>query len=325
VSRPRKHDRHLPPRVYFRHGAHYYVKDDGEWQRLPEKGPSTLTAALDAYAAIIETPIGTMPKLIDDALTWMRKRVPPLAPATLEQYEYAATILKRKLAQFRPEQVQMKTVAGIKVSMVENPNMANRCLSLLRGVFDYALESPDWEVDGNPAVGVKRYPEKERDRLVTTEEYERIYAESGDRLQVIEDLLRETGQRVKAVLRIQLVDLVEAGIRFPKFKTPTKRIVKWTPGLRAAVDRAKVLRGNVRSLTWLLPGRPGKPPDYRSVKLQFDKACERAGVEDVQLRDLRAVAATEAERQGKNPQKLLGHTNPITRRGATCGARKNRS
>ena len=309
MSRPRKHDRHLPPCVYFRHGRYWHVKR-GKWTDLGV----TLVEALEAYARIIETPAGSMPKLIDDALAWMEKRQPPLAPTTLYQYKGAAKILRAKLAPFNPEQVQPRHVVKVKRDMVKNPNMANRCLSVLRQVFDYALEEEMPGVDANPAVGVKPYREGERSRLLTHEEYARIYAESGPRLQVIEDLLRETGQRVNAVLRIELSHLVDEGIRFPKFKTPTKRIVKWTPGLRMAVDRAKALRGNVRSLTWLLPGRHGKPPNYRSVKLQFDQACERAGVEDVQMRDLRAVAATEAEKQGKNPTKLLGHTSPNTTR-----------
>lgn len=302
MSRPRKKDTHLPPCVYFKHGAYWYVKG-GKWRYLGK----SLHEALAAYAAIVETPVGTMPKLIDDTLEWMRNRKPPLAKTTLSQYAQAAKILKRKLAQFRPEQVQSKHVAGIKVSMASTPNMSNRCLSFLRQVFDYAVEQQ--LVPSNPAIGVKRHKEGERDRLVSEDEYNRIYAESGPRLQVIEDLLRTTGQRVNAVLRIQLADLIDEGIRFPKFKTPTKRIVKWSPELRVVTDRAKALRGNVRSMTWLLPGRHGKPPNYRSVKDQFDKACERAGVEDIQMRDLRAVAATEAEKQGKNPTKLLGHTN----------------
>lgn len=309
MNRPRKKDSHLPPCVYKKHGAYWHVKR-GEWTRLPKEGPSTLTTALDAYARLFETPVGTMPALIDEALDFMRKRKPPLSPNTLSQYEDAAKILKRKMQQFRPEQVLMKHVAGIKKSMVTTPNMANRCLSFLRSVFDYALEAEGWdEVEGNPAIGVRRYPENKRGRLLTREEYDRIYSHSGDRLQVIEDLLRLTGQRVNAVLRIKVIDLVDEGIRFPKFKTTTKRIVKWTPEIREAVERAKALRGNVRSLVWLLPGRLGKPPDYRSVKLQFDTACEAAGVEDVQMRDLRAVAATQAKKQGKNPTALLGHTN----------------
>lgn len=298
MGRPRKNDTHLPPCVYFRHGAYWYVKG-GAWKRLG----TTLSEALEAYARIIETPEGSMPKLIDDALSWMEKRKPPLAANTLAQYRIAAKVLRVKFAPFNPEQVQPRHVVKVKRDMARTPNMANRCLSVLRQVFDYALEEELLGVDSNPAVGVKRYGEGKRGHLLTREEYDRIYAESGPRLQVIEDLLRETGQRVNAVLRIQLCDLVKEGIRFGKFKTPTKRIVKWTPGLRLAVGRAKALGGNVRSLTWLLPGRPGKSPNYRSVKLQFDQACQRAGVEDVQMRDLRAVAATEAKKQGKNPHR----------------------
>jgi integrase len=303
VTRPRQKDRHLPPCVYFKHGAYWYVKG-GKWTWLGV----TLAEALEAYAAIVETPEGTMPKVIDDALAWMRARKPPLAKSTLSQYAGAAKILKRKLAQFRPEQVQPKHVAAIKVSMAGKPNMGNRCLSFLRQVFDYLLEQQ--VIPANPAVGVKRHKEAERDRLLTPEEQAQIYEQAGPRLQVILDLMFATGQRVNAVLTIQLQDLVEKGIRFPQFKTPTKRIVKWTPEIRAATERAKALRGNVRSLTWLLPGRPGKPPNYRSVKLQFDKACLAAGVENAQMRDYRAVSATEAEKQGKNPTKLLGHTSP---------------
>lgn len=305
MSRPRKHDRHLPPCVYLRHGRYWYVKG-GKWTDLGV----TLAEALEAYARIIETPVGTMPALVDEAFDFMKKRKPPLAAATIEQYEDAAKILKRKLQQFRPEQVLMKHVASVKKSMVDTPNMANRCLSFLRSVFDYALEAEGWdEVEGNPAVGVKRYKERKRDRLLTPKERERIYAQSGDRLRVILDLMYLTGQRVNAVLRIQLPQLTEKGIRFPKFKTEAKGTVKWTPELRAVVERAKALRGNVRSLNWLLPGRPGKPPDYRSVFLQFKNACEAAGVEDAQMRDYRAASATEAEEQGLDPTALLMHTN----------------
>ena len=32
--RPRKSDLHLPPRVYLRHGAYFYVERDGTWVRI---------------------------------------------------------------------------------------------------------------------------------------------------------------------------------------------------------------------------------------------------------------------------------------------------
>jgi integrase len=303
MPRPRIKPSNLPPCLYQKHGAYYYVKR-GDWKRLG----STLQDALVAYAELVDTVEGTMPRLIDDALGAMRLRNPPLSQNTLKQYAGAAKILKRKLKQFRPEQVQSKHVAAIKASMLSTPNMANRCLSFLRGVFDYAVEQQ--LVPNNPCVGIKRLGERERDRLIEREEYERIYAKAGPRLQVIMDLAIRVGQRITAILRIKRSDLTPEGVRFGRHKTPTKGVVKWTPELREIVERAKELRGGaVTYLTYLLPSRKGdKPPDYRSVKLQWDTACKAAGVDDAHLHDLRAVAATEAEDQGLNPTALLQHT-----------------
>jgi integrase len=309
MGRPRKKDPHLPPCVHPKHGAYYYVKG-GKWIRLGE----TLADALTAYAALHETPKGGMPALIDEVIMAMKARKPPLADSTLKQYEGAAKILKRKFVQFAPEQVKSKHVALFKRELAGTPNMANRCMSVLRQVFDYALEEQLPGVDGNPAVGIKRHKEGKRDRLISWEEYGAVYAKSGARLQVITDLLIRTGQRITAVLRIKRTNLLPEGIRFGHHKTPTKGIVKWTPELREVVERAKALRGNVRSLDWLLTGRTGKPPDYRTVKDQWDKVCERAGVEDATLHDLRALAATEAEKQGMNPTALLQHSSPAQTR-----------
>ena len=96
MGHPRKKGAHLPKCVYFQHGAYWDVKG-GEWTRLPAEGPSTLQSAREAYAAIILTPVGTMPKAIDDALEWLRKRKPRLSNDPLKQYDDAAKILKRKL------------------------------------------------------------------------------------------------------------------------------------------------------------------------------------------------------------------------------------
>ena len=53
-----------------------------------------------------------------------------------------------------------------KVALASKPNYANRCLSLLGQVFDYALEQQ--LVDSNPVVGIKRHTEAKRKRLLTT-------------------------------------------------------------------------------------------------------------------------------------------------------------
>lgn len=311
MNRPRKHDKHLPRGMYKRHGAYYFVKG-GVWQRLPKTGPSTLHIALELYADMREAPTGGMAELIDQGLKHIlampsQKTGRPISAATAGQYYVAAKHLKVWLQEYSPDQVRQRDVAKLKVTLAGKPNWANRCLSLLRQIFNYALEAE--LIESNPVVGIKRHAEKKRKRLLAVSEYQAIYAQAGPRLQVIMDLLIRTGQRPNDVLKIRRSDLTDEGIRFQQQKTGHKEVVPWTTELRAVAARASTLHGNIRALT-LLHNRRGKPPDYSTVKIQWDKARKAAGVEDVQLRDLRAFAATWAKKQGMNATALLGHTSP---------------
>lgn len=298
--RPRKKDRHLPPCFHLRHGAAWYVKG-GKWERL---GPATdLPACLAEYGRRVSTPVGSMDTLIDAAMIEICKG---LAKNTRDNYRVAAAKLKHMLKQFTPAIVTQRDVVSLRRQLAATPNMANRCVSLLRQVFHYALEEE--LVDTNPVIGIERLTERKRDRLISRQEYDAIYACAGPRLQVLMDLWYLTGQRVTDVLNIRRADLVDDGIRFRQQKTDAKLIVRWTPELRVVVKRAGELHGNVKAIT-LLHNRRGKAPDYSTVKLQWDKARKAAGVEDVQLRDLRAMSGTATRQQGNDPTALLGHKN----------------
>jgi integrase len=296
--RPRKKDRHLPPCVYFKHGTHWYVKK-GRWEDIG----SDLSAALAEYAKKVSEPQGKgMPDLIDRAYPVLSKK---WSKNTKAQMAYAAKILKRKLAEFEPSQVKAKHCAGIKQSLSNTPNMANRVMSLLRQVFSQAVE---WqEVDSNPCVGVKRLPEAKRKRLLTPSEWESIYEKAGPRLKVIMRLQFLTGQRISDVLNIRRNQLIEPGIAFEQQKTGKRLVVKWSPELRQAVADALSLHRGVPALT-LFIGKRGSPPNYRSVHLQWTKACEAAGIEDARPNDQRAQSLTAANRQGKNANALAGHS-----------------
>lgn len=305
MGRHRTRNLHLPfpPCVYLKHGAYWYVKA-GKWTKLG----STLPEALAAHARLYAAPKEGMVALIDEALPHICRNV---KPSTAGQYEDAAKILRRKLVQFAPEQVMPRHVAQLKMDLASTPNMANRCLSVLRQVFDYALEQQ--RVDTNPAIGIKRFRETKRTRLLSLEEYAAIYRHAGPRLQIIMDLCIRTGERISDVLKIRRSDLTAEGIRFEQMKTGARRIVPWTPELREVVDRAKSLPGSVRGLT-LLCNRRGNAPDYSTVKGQWDAARKAAGVPDARIHDLRAVAATWARKQGKDATALLGHSSPAQTR-----------
>lgn len=300
TPRRRQKNPELPACMYHKHGAYWLVKR-GKWRRLGED----LRSSLIAYAKLTAPSSGAMGKLIDEAMGEIEGNV---AASTRKQYWKAANRLKEMLVEFEPQQVQQADIAAIKRALKKIPNMCNRVLSVARSIFAYAVENQI--VQNNPCVGIKRHPETKRTRLITWDEFNRIRAEAAPRMQIIMDLLVTTGQRPIDVIKIRRADIDDAkGIYFKQQKTGNREIVKWTSAMRTAVDRALELQGPVKSLT-LFRTRNGGAPAYRTIRDQWDRACDKAKVEDADLRDLRAVAGTEANRQGKSATALLGHSSP---------------
>jgi len=296
--RPRKHNRNLPPCVYLRHGAYYFVKA-GKWTRLGTELPSALTE----YARLHQQPKGGMAQLIEEAMPHILKGK---ADNTIKQYKVAARRLQDILAEFAPTQVTPRHIAQIRRSMADTYSVANRTLTVLRLVFDYALE--EQLIESNPCVGIKRLAQNTRTRRILPGEYQAIRAKAKPLLQVIMDLCYLTGQRIGDVLTIKRADLKDEGIYIEQQKTGARLMVAWTPELRATVDQAKALHGGVAGMTYLLKGLGNKAPTYHMIWKQWTKACLAAKVEDANIHDLRAMSGTEAEAQGHDPQALLGHT-----------------
>jgi len=300
MGRPRKSDKHLPPCVYEKHGAYYYVKG-GRWTRLA----ADLPTALAEYARRFDNPKGGMPDLVERVLTYIE---PNLSKNTVSQYRIAAARVKEAMGEFAPHQVLPRHVAALKADMANTPNMANRVLSFLRVVFAHAVE---WgEADSNPCIGIMRHKEGKRKRYITDDEYAAIYAHANPRLQVIIDILYLTGQRVGDVLKLKQLDLMPEGIQFQQEKTGARLMVRWTPELRAVIERANALNGNVVGMNlFRTRARGGRPPSYGVTRDAWQEAVKAAGIEDAHIHDLRAKSLTDAKRQGKDPKALAGHTN----------------
>lgn len=291
--RPRKHDRHLPPCVYLRHGAFYLVKA-GKWTRLG----ADLPTALAEYARRIAQPTGGMAALIEEALPDI---VADKRPATVKLYTLAARQLQRILVEFSPEQVTPQVVAQLRRGLRDTPVMANKCVMVLKMVFYWALENG--QATSNPAVGAAKYKERARTRRVTLDEFAAIRQHASPRLQVVMDLCYLTGQRIGDVLKIRRGDLLDAGVYVRQQKTGAELTVAWSPDLRAAVERAKAQHGSVARMRLI-------PWAYRTMHQDWTAAVKAAGVEHCTLHDLRAMSASDTKRQGGNAQALLGHTNP---------------
>lgn len=306
--RPKLTNRHLPKCVYERRGAYYYVKN-GVWEPLGRD----LSEALAKYGRLhSKTPEGSLDSHIDAAMKVILRKHPPLAESTKVAYEAAAKWIKRLFRKVSNLQhIGSREIRTAKRLLSDKPVMANRVLVVLRELFEYWAEQG--VVSDNPALMVKKYPISKRTRLVTAQEFNAIYAKSSEQLQVIMDLWRLTGQRVMDVALIGRADLRDEGIYFRQTKTGTELIVRWNPELQATVDRAKALHGNVKALT-LLHNARGKPLKYEAINRQWRAAAKGAGVEDVQARDIRAMALTAMKQQKgrKAAQELGGHKREAT-------------
>lgn len=117
---------------------------------------------------------------------------------------------------------------------------------------------------------------------------------------------------------MRLDQLEEEGIRLKQSKTGRKQFMPWTPALRDAVDRLKAARPtskrlrNVQSV-YLIVNRSGEPytrMGFGCVFRKFKAKAMKEGLlsESFTFHQIRAKAATDAEEQGLDPQRLCGHT-----------------
>lgn len=305
MPRPRKSNRALPPCVYLKHGAYWYVKG-GKWTRLGDE----LRAALTEYARLAATPSSGMVALIRQAMPSITVKV---SEGTRTTYKTIARRLEKIFAEFAPHEVMPKHVAQMRRAFLDKPTTGNQLISLLRQVMAYALEEE--LIDYNPCIGIKPLPSGKRDRLIGSSEFNAIRAHASPRLAAFMDLCRLTGQRPSDILNMRRDQLTDAGVFFKQQKTGAKLIVAWSPELRDAVERAKHAESHGVATMTLFSQRGGKPLKLTTIRQQWILACQKAGVENAQLRDLRAMAGTEAKQQGVDPTALLGHTDAkMTRR-----------
>lgn len=297
--RPRKSDRHLPPCVYRKHGAYWLVRK-GRWTRLG----ADLPVALALYARLIQENAGDggMAAFIDEALPHVTKGV---SEGTRKQYQSAAKHLKESFKDFAPQELASTHVRQLRRLLSKMPNTANRCVSVLRMIYDWAQEEEI--VAHNPCDGVKRLEENQRDRYITDKEYDALKGAAAPLDAVIIDLCYYTGQRIGDVLAIRHEHLTDDGVVFKQRKTGAKLTVEWSPELRASVAEAMALQGNVRPMSQLLLTQRGMKVAYRSLHERWQALLVATGIEDAHIHDLRAKALTDAKRQGHDATALAGH------------------
>lgn len=191
---------------------------------------------------------------------------------------------------------------------------ANREKALLSHVFTKAME---WGVmRHNPCRGVKRLPERARDRYVEDAELSAFMSVAPVLIRAYCLFKYATGLRQADILSLRRDQVKEDGIHLTISKTRSRRVIEWNADLELAVREAKAIPRPVKSLH-LFCNRKGQPytgSGFRAIwQRAMKKALDTGALADrFTDHDIRAKAATDADSAGQNAQQLLAHASRHT-------------
>lgn len=305
----------LPPRVYAKHGRYYFVTTANKWEPLT-RVEAGLPAMLRALANLTEREITSelMPAV---ATRWAdaRSQEAGWTAGTRRDIERALAAISKRTALLRPDQFSTKLAAEYLRDYLDRPRTYNLHRTVLRQVMAFA--AAEGLRDGhNPLDDIPPRKLKKRVRIVTDDEITALkaaalqQARNGEALVRMIDLALLTGQRIGDVIGMRWQDITADGVLVSQQKTGARLLIEWTPALRAAVDACAE---GAQRIGHLLKTQSGGGYTYFGVRSAWVRACNRAGIEDLHINDMRGRAGVDAiegteDQDIRAAQRLLGHS-----------------
>lgn len=241
MGRRRKKDKHLPERVYKKHGAFYYVTLEGKWTNIVGE-PDELV---------------TMADVVD---RYILEELPKKAETTQKDQRRKIQNLRRTFGHMKPVEITPQHIFAYRDKRGRTaPIQANREKSLLSHIF------MEWGVAStNPCRGVPRFTEIKRDRYIEDDEFKALYKTGSPLVQCVMDIAYMTSMDLSVILNLPPIDTKLNEFKYKRRKTrknPVQKtmVIELTPELKTVIERAKNLPGHIKSLTRLIRNREGKP------------------------------------------------------------------
>lgn len=188
---------------------------------------------------------------------------------------------------------------------------ANRLLALLRTLYNKAL---DWDWEGrNPALQVKPFKEKSRERFLQPEEMQRFFAALEEESnEVVRDFLKVslfTGARKSNVLSMRWSDISLKGQTWtiPDTKNGESHTV---PLLDEVITILKDRQKCSEFSQWVFPSNHTAEKHLTDPKKVWAQIMKRAKIENLRMHDLRRTMGSYQSSLGANGfiiGKTLGH------------------
>lgn len=295
MGRKRTKDFDLPPRLYRRGARFYYVTHERRWIPLGTDRARALRAWAD-YEAQAAQP--TMQAMVE---RYVAECMDDTAKSTRRQYASYARAVTALWPDIPADQMTVYGILQYRNRRDVSPAWYNGVLSLLRVAFDEAL-GWGW-AQHNPAKAATFRATKQRERYLSDAEFRAIRAHAPGWMATAMDLSYLTALRPSDVVNMRWEDVSDT-VNLRMRKTKTRMAFVITDELREVLDRAK--RRTILGL-YVIANDKGRPISMRRLQSKWKEACVAAGVKDAQYRDIRAKAASDADFEGMDATKLLGH------------------
>lgn len=288
MGRRRTVNHDLPPRMQ-RKGQSYYYVCAGKWEPLGRD----LARAKRAWA---EREQGARGLTVGDLVQRYVDTLDNVAPATVTQYQS----FQRALADAFPASATALRAHHVAVWRDNNNHRkvyVNGCLAVLHQAWKRGREWGLVEAD----VSVRPFPKSSRDTYMTDEHYKALHAAAPSWLKVAMSLAYRTALRPVDILKLRWDD---PEVRTQK--TGVKLRFVQTPELQEAFALARQRR--IAGLYVVADDR-GQPMTSDQLGWGWRKVRASVGLTQYQFRDIRSKAATDADMDGQDAQRLLGHAN----------------
>lgn len=182
----------------------------------------------------------------------------------------------------------------------------NRELALLKSMFNKAAIW-DFATSGNPVKGVKFFPEREMERILSAEEAQKLISVSGKSLRPVIVLALNTGMRKSELLELRWEN-VDFGRKFIRIERSKNNRSRKIPMNRIVHEELLALRRNGSHYVFTKECSTEK---LSCVATAFKTACRRAGIEHLRFHDLRHTFATNLVMSGVDlvtVKEILGHS-----------------
>lgn len=308
----------LPPRVYAKHGAFYYVHRDGRWERL---GTDLKAAVAEGLRRNDGSGYGTMKWWYAEFLLHCKSRVGKskaergLSQRTHDDYADAAVYLDAFFGDMTPAGVLPLHVGQYLQEGADmgRPVRANREKAALSACFSWLMLQEESGVTFNPCKGVHRNPESTRERYVEDAEYRAVWKSAGKSVRIMMDLVYRTLQRPEDVMNWSTANLRTRNglrmIRTEQGKTGVTLEILITPEIDAILSSIGIDSNVVRMRQPFVHRLDGEAYSYDGLCSNLKRAQEKAKVDSFGFQDLKAKGATDMYLAG----------NDIVQISALCG------